>query len=165
MATATKKAPLVRFTYYLGKKKIQTGALKGGVRPGFIALQPSVAVALGIKLQLPKDIPATTYTVENGIIFDAHPVKGGKTVKRPVRGQVGKKKISVVVADTKSRIAGGAKGGKAKSTPSTTKTITLGVPTWASIETLQTFLKGSRAISFAFNGQQRPVTTTKAGAK
>ena len=162
---AAKKTPIVRYTYYLGKKKIQTGALKGGVKPGFIAMQPSVAASLGVKLQLPKDIPSTTYTIENGIIFDAHPVKGGRTVKRPVRGQVGRKKISVVVADAKSRVTGGAKGVKAKPRPVTTKTIQVGVPAWASIETLQAFLKGSKAISFAFNGHQHPVTTTKAGAK
>jgi hypothetical protein len=158
---AIKKAPVVRRTFYLGSKKIQAGPLKGGVRPGFLSMDVKSAAAIGLKLNLPKDIPGTTYTEKNGLIMDEHTTKGGKKVRRPVKGIVGKKKIHIVVEDAKTggKRAIAAKGKKAFSGAVTTKVITLGVPSWASIETLQTFLKGSKAQSFSMNGQQIPVVS------
>jgi hypothetical protein len=168
---AAKKKPIIRWTYYFGKKKIQTGPFKGGVKPGFIAMAPKMASALGLRLNLPKDIPGTTYSVKNGVIYDTHPVKGGKTVSQPVKGTIGSKKVRLVVKtidakatrDNGASVSGTGKTAKVKGskgtslTEATTQVLVLGVPAWAAIDDMQAFLKGSKVISFSMGGEQHPV--------
>jgi hypothetical protein len=154
---AAKRAPLVRQTYYFGSKKVQVGNLKGGVRVGFIALPARTAAALNIKLNLPKNIPGTTYSIEDGIIYDSHSSGKGKKVKTPVQGRVGSKKISVKFESSKVGGVGvhklsGLKGSKKPTIAGDTASVEIGVPAWADVATTRLFLKGTKAISFSFGG-------------
>jgi hypothetical protein len=155
---AKSKAPLIRWAYYYGSKKIQVGPNKGGVKAGFIALQPKVASALGLKLNLPKDIPGTTYTVEDGVVYDSHNSGKGKKVKTPIKARVGSKKVTLTVEKSAARGLGMAesktkvKGKAAVKSNATTESIVVGLPAWADIEQTRKFLQGSKVISFSFGG-------------
>jgi hypothetical protein len=146
-----KRQPIVRQTYYFGSKKVQVGQLKGATRVSFIAMPARTAAALGLKLQLPKDIPGTTYTVEGGLIFDQHSTAKGKKVKTPIRPRIGPKKIQVHF-DAPGKRQVSAKGVKGKSVPTASTVVTIGIPRWANIETTQRFLANSKAKSFSIDG-------------
>jgi hypothetical protein len=168
MAT-TRRTPIIRQTYYFGSKKIQVGDLKGGTKVGFISVHAKAAALIGLTLKLPKNIPSTTYTIENGIIFDSHSTARGKKVKTPVKAKPGSKKISVIYTgkpDAKALKSLGAKGlrAKAKKAPSSTGWVELGVPAWADVSTIRRFLRGTKAIGFSIDGNQHLISSATAGA-
>jgi hypothetical protein len=168
MAGASKtKPPLLRQTYAYGTKTIQVGKNKGGVKAGFVAIPSRTAAALGLKLSLPTRVPGTTYTVEDGLIFDSHTTAKGNNVKTPVQGKVGAKKVTVYFpkkGDVEVKKTGGAKGKKATEV-SDISSIEIGIPAWGDVPRTQLFLKGSNAISFSFGGgHPYPVKTTGAKA-
>jgi hypothetical protein len=165
-----KRPPLQRQTYYYGSKKVQVGDLKGGVRVGFVAIPTRTAAAIGLKLELPKNIPGTTYSIEHGLIFDSHKTTSGQKVKIPICSKVGSKKMTVTFEASKAggvgvRKRSGLKGAKPKSsTTSNLASIEIGVPAWADVNSTLAFLKNSKAISFSFGGGT-PYFVKQAGAK
>ncbi len=157
---AAKRPPIIRQTFYFGFKKIQVGKNKGGVKVGFIAVPARTAAAIGLKLDLPKNIPGTTYSIEHGLIFDGHSTASGKKVKTPINAKVGAQKIMITFKlGTKNGVGvrklNGPKGSK-KGRPfeGDRASIVMGIPAWAGISETRAFLKNSKAISFSFGGGQ-----------
>jgi hypothetical protein len=148
-----KKQPLIRQTYYFGKKTVQVGKLKGGVKISFVAVSARIAAAVGLKLNLPSGIPGTTYTVEGGLIFDNH-TSGKSKVSTPVIAKTGSKKMTVYFpksGDVGVHKTGGAKG-KKSTTVSDVSSVVIGIPAWGDVATARKFLQGSKAINFSFGG-------------
>jgi hypothetical protein len=159
MATSTaKRPPIIRQTFCFGTKKIQAGVNKGGVKVAFIAVPARTAAAIGLKLELPKAVPGTNYTLQNGLIFDNHTTSAGKKVKSPIKSKVGSKKVTVFFkAATKNGVGvrklNGPKGSK-KGRPfeGDNASIEIGIPAWADIVTTRAFLKNSKVKKFSFGG-------------
>lgn len=154
MAGAKKAQPLLRQTFAYGTKPIQAGKNKGGVKVSFIAIPSRTAAAIGLKLNLPKGVPGTTYAVEDGAIYDSHSTAGGKKVKTVVQGRVGKKKCTVYFPKNSGvgeHKTGGVKG-KKSTVVADVSSVEIGLPAWADVPRTAKFLKDSKAVSFSFGG-------------
>jgi hypothetical protein len=141
--------------YFLGERTIQAGKKAGIKEIGLILIANDTATKIGLPMVsgLPQTVGGIKYEMKNRAVFaEGSRTKDGKTTKfsRIVRVKRGSKALKLYLNSDEAYSY--TQQGKTV-TGRRPKSVQIGVPSWAAVETIHNFLvKATNVVSFSLGG-------------